>query len=180
MNSIVVAASNPSRAKKIAAVLHSGGLFVSAAYSGGAQVIGFAGKHYHGGVIVCELKLQDMTALSLPQTVGPKYDFLFLVGPQFAGMAENLPYARLMLPVSRRSLIESVGMLLSLSEATPSAVRRKLGEEGFDPREEIRQAKILLREKYGMTEPQAHRFLQKKSMNMGKRMAETAFLVLHS
>ena len=39
---------------------------------------------------------------------------------------------------------------------------------------------ILLMDRNEMTEEQAHRFLQKKSMNSGVKLAETARMVLDS
>ena len=42
----------------------------------------------------------------------------------------------------------------------------------------IRSAKELLMDRNGMTEEQAHRFLQKKSMDSGVKMVQTARLVL--
>ena len=42
----------------------------------------------------------------------------------------------------------------------------------------IDEAKSLLMERHGMTEEQAHRFLQKKSMDSGAKMVQTAKLVL--
>ncbi len=180
MSSIVVANFIPDHAKQIAAVLHSNGLFVSCVCTSGSRLIHFAGKHYHGGVAVCSVKLRDMPAVGLPRIVGPGYDFLFLVGPQFAGMCASLSSACLMLPVSRKNLISSVGMLLNLSSATPPAVKKELEGENFDAQKTILQAKALLIERNNMTEQQAHRFLQKKSMNAGRKMAETALIVLHS
>ena len=41
----------------------------------------------------------------------------------------------------------------------------------------IDEAKSLLMERHGMTEEQAHRFLQKKSMDSGAKMVQTAKLV---
>ena len=42
----------------------------------------------------------------------------------------------------------------------------------------ITQAKYLLMERNGLTEEQAHRFLQKKSMDSGVGLVQTAKLVL--
>ena len=40
------------------------------------------------------------------------------------------------------------------------------------------QAKSLLIEKNGMTEEEAHRYLQKRSMDNGTNMVETSYMVL--
>ena len=180
MSSIVVANSNPDYAKKIASVLHSSGLYVGGVFVSGAQILDFASKHYHGGVVVCSVKLRDMPAVGLPRTVGPGYDFLFLVNPQLASMAESLEHACLLMPINRMSLISSVNMFLNLADPTPPSVRKKVQAGSFDEKQVILEAKNLLIERNSLTEAQAHRFLQKKSMDAGRRMSETAMIVLNS
>jgi len=180
MSSIVVANSNPEYAKKITAVLRSSGLYVGAVCTTGAQVMNFTSKHYHGGVVVCSAKLRDMPAINLPRVVGNAYDFLFLVSSQLASMCESLEHATLMLPINRMSLISTVNMFLNLSEYTSLSIRKKLAAQNYDEKQLIKDAKNLLIRRNHFTEPQAHRFLQKKSMNTGKKMVESAMIVLNS
>ena len=52
------------------------------------------------------------------------------------------------------------------------------GWDGDRLRKEIRRAKELLMEVNRMSEAEAHRFLQKYSMDTGLRLAETARLIL--
>jgi response regulator NasT len=42
----------------------------------------------------------------------------------------------------------------------------------------VEQAKALLMDRYDMTEEQAHRFLQKKSMDNGAKLTDTARMIL--
>ena len=179
MSSIIVANANEDYCRKIAAVLRSGGLYVGGICTAGAQAIDFAKKHYHGGVVVTGVKLRDMPATNLPRFISG-YDFLFLVNSQLAGMAESLEHASLLLPVNRRSLFSTVNMFLNLSDCTPAAIKRKLAAEGFDEKRTIERAKNLLIGRNHFTEPRAHRFIQKKSMDTGKKMAETALIILES
>lgn len=180
MSSIVVANSNPEHAKKIAAVLRSSGLYVGAVCTTGAQVMNFTSKHYHGGVAVCSVKLRDMPAINLPKLVGNSYDFLFLVSSQLTSMCESLEHATLMLPINRMSLISTVNMFLNLANYTSPSIKQKLAEGNYDAKQLIQDAKSLLMKRNHFTEPQAHRFLQKKSMDTGKKMVESAMIVLNS
>ncbi len=180
MSSIVVANSNPDYAKKIALVLHSSGLYVGGVCVSGAQIIDFASKHYHGGVVVCSVKLRDMPAVGLPRTVGANYDFLFLVNPPLAGMARSLEYACLMMPINRMHLISSVNMFLNLADCTPLSIKKKIQDGNLDEKQVILKAKNLLMDRNNLTEAQAHRFIQKKSMDTGRKMLETAMIVLNS
>mgnify|MGYP000932869328 CR=1 FL=1 len=180
MSSIVVANSNPDFAKKIAAVLRSSGLYVSGVCASGARLMEFTGKHYHGGVVVCSVKLKDMPAVNLPHVIGPNFDFVFVVGPQFAGMSETLEAASLLMPLNRMSLVSTVNMFLNLAEETPAAVKKMLESETADEKQTILKAKNLLIGRNNLTEPQAHRLIQKKSMDTGRKMVETAMIILNS
>ena len=78
-------------------------------------------------------------------------------------------------PVSKGDLIASVRMLLQVGHRLEKFVKpRRSAEE----KAVIDQAKQLLMERHGMTEEQAHRFLQKRSMDSGAKMIQTAQLVL--
>jgi hypothetical protein len=180
MSSIVVANSNPVFAKRIASVFHSSGLYVSGIFLSGAQLIDFTRKHYRGGVVVSSVKLKDMPAVNLPRIIGSAYDFLFLVSPQFAGMCNTIEYASLLMPINRMNLLSTVNMFLNLAEATPPSVKKKLQSGIDDEKAIIEQAKNLLISRNNLTEPQAHRLIQKKSMDMGRKMVETAMIILMS
>ena len=77
----------------------------------------------------------------------------------------------------REDLTASVRMLLQMGRRLERFSRpHRSGEE----RALVEQAKALLMDRNEMTEEQAHRFLQKKSMNSGVKLAETARMVLDS
>lgn len=180
MSSIIVANSNPDYAKKIAAVLRSSGLFIGGVCCTGAQVIDFANKHYHGGVVVSSVKLRDMPAIRLPRVIGTGYDFLYLIGSEFAGMSESLDSVSLQLPINRMNLISTVNMLLNISDYTPLSIRKKMAGGNLEEKQIIQKAKDLLMGRNNLTEAQAHRFIQKKSMDNGKKMVETSLIILDS
>lgn len=180
MSSIIVANSNPDYAKKIAAVFHSGGLYVSSVCVSGAQLMEYTRRHYHGGVVVSSVKLKDMPAVNLPRVIGPNYDFVFTVSPQFAGMCASIESASLMMPLNRRELLSTVGMFLNLADPTPAAVRNRMAAGGFDEKQVVAKAKNVLIQRNNLTEPQAHRLIQKKSMDAGRKIVETALIILSS
>ncbi|NLG93308.1 MAG: ANTAR domain-containing protein [Clostridiales bacterium] len=179
MSSVLVANSNADYARKISAVLRTSGLNVSCVCTTGAQTIDFANRHYHGGVVVCSAKLRDMSALNLPEIIGPNYDFLFLLKSQQSKIAGALSCASLILPINRMDLVSSVNMLLNLSDYTSLTVKKKLAQGDFDEKQVIEQAKNRIMERNYFTEPQAYRFMQKKSMNSGKKMIEIAMIILN-
>lgn len=76
-------------------------------------------------------------------------------------------------PVGRGSLLASVRMLAQLAQTSQAPARRSQEEK-----ELVARAKTLLMEQDGMTEAEAHRWLQKRSMDHGARLADTARQVL--
>jgi AmiR/NasT family two-component response regulator len=179
MSSILIANSNADYAKKIAAVLRSGGLNISGVCTSGSFVIDFANRHYGGGVVVCSTRLTDMTAASLPAIVGSNYDFLFIIQSKQSDFLRALPCARLIQPISRMELLSSVNMLLNISDYSSLTIKKKLQSVNFEEQQIVKEAKALLEERNHFTEEQAHRFIQKKSMDTGKKMAEIAMIILN-
>lgn len=174
MGSVIIANSNKDSAKRIGTVLKSGGILVYGLCTTGAQLIEMTNYHFQSsGVVVCNLDLQDVTAWELPQ-MAPSYDFLFIVKPHQAEVAADLESACLMTPLNKPDLISSVNMLLNVGDPMVS-VRKDLAVE---PKVLVQRAKQLLMDRNFFTEAQAHRFLQKKSMDMGKKIAEIAALIL--
>lgn len=179
MSSILIANSNMDSAKKIMAVLHSGGLNVSGVCTSGSQVIDFTNRHYYGGVVICSVKLMDMTAVDLPKFVGTNYDFLFIIKSQQPNISESLSCVSLIQPINRMSLISSVNMLLNIADYSSLTIKKKIASGTLDEKRIIEDAKSLLMERNNFTEPQAYRFIQKKSMDTSKKMVEIAMIILN-
>ncbi len=179
MSSILVANSNADYAKKIAAVLRSGGLNVSGVCTTGSQVMDFTNRHYQGGIVICSEKLMDMPALNLPRVVGSGYDFLFILKAPMPNVSDSLTCTSLILPINRMDLISTVNMLLSISDYSSLSIKKKIASGTLDEKQMIETAKNLLIERNHFTEAQAHRFIQKKSMDTGKKMIETALIILN-
>ena len=66
-------------------------------------------------------------------------------------------------------------MLIQMSHRLERFVRPRRTQE---EKALIDQAKAVLMDRHGMTEEQAHRFLQKQSMDSGAKLLDTARLVL--
>jgi len=78
-------------------------------------------------------------------------------------------------PVTRGDLCASVSMVLQMGRRLERVLRPKRNEEETQV---VEKAKRHLMEREGLTEEEAHRYIQKKSMDSGARMVQTAILVL--
>lgn len=81
----------------------------------------------------------------------------------------------LLMPFKMSDLANSISMLLPSSYRKPvkkKPVRTKEEQETLD------EAKTLLMERNNMSEPEAFRYIQKSSMDMGRTLIETARMIL--
>lgn len=125
--------------------------------------------------VVCGFKLPDEPAQALFEDLPPTCAMLMVAVQSLLDLCQNDDIFRLPSPVSRGDLASSVRMLLQMGHRLEKFIRpQRTNEE----QAVIGEAKTLLMDRHGMTEEQAHRFLQKKSMDSGAKMVQTAKLVL--
>ncbi len=125
----------------------------------GASVLSIA-QEVSEGVIVCAESLRNMTAGNIAEHLPPGFDIVALTRGDTDSFMSNLVY--LPLPVDRQEFLSTVSVLVN---SVSSFTRRKDGEN-----EVIAKAKLILREVNGFSEMQAHKYLQRESMKMGKKI----------
>ena len=125
--------------------------------------------------VICGYKLQDETALELSDDL-PNACSMLVIGVQnMLDMIDSDNIFKLPSPVAKSDLVASVRMLLQLGHRME---RRGKPERSQEEKAIIQRAKGTLMEQYGMSEDQAHRFLQKKSMDSGIKLIQAAQMVL--
>ena len=181
MDHVIVAYADERAAQKIRSVLVSNGILVSGVCTTGAQILEAASRFSDGGVVVTGLRLPDMNAMQLTEDLPDGYEILLLLTQTQVALNQILGVSCLSLPLNRADLVDTVRMML----ATGGGRRGKQRKEGdLRPRRTaeqealIQEAKELLMVRNHFTEAQAHRYIQKKSMDTGKKMEETARLIL--
>lgn len=166
MGPIVVAFERQSNCDRIREVLESAGEFTCLTCRSAAQVKRAVAK-LRLNLVVCGFKLADEGCESLYYDL-PQRCAMLMVAPQAQlDLCTASGVLKLSAPVSRTELLAAVRPLVH------SPARRPEAEQAL-----VDQAKAVLMAQKGMTEEQAHRFLQKRSMNQGARMADAARQVL--
>lgn len=189
MRSIIVAFTDHPAAQKIRTILTYNGFNVAGVCTSGAQVLSMAGRLQDGGVILCSYRFNDMTTGFLAEQLSEEYDFLVLRHPGDAPFDRGSGIYSLQLPLQKSDLLDSLRMLLTTREirgSTTSGPEKSSGEARREDRPErsseerilIVKAKNVLMERNGLTEEQAHRFLQKRSMDNGSKLTDTARAVI--
>lgn len=176
MDRIVVAFGNEEGRNRIMQSLAASGIHVKHCATSGAEVKRILNKS-GGGIVICGSRLPDMRAEDLLRDLEGRALMLLVAKP-----GQGLPWERenvfhLPLPASGPELAATVRILLQIEERRPhlSAAHRSQADEAA-----IGQAKSLLMRREGYTEEEAHRLIQRRSMDRGVKMAETAREILGS
>lgn len=126
-------------------------------------------------VVVCGYKLPDVSGEALFDDLPDTCAMLMIANQAMLDLCGNGDIFKLSSPVSKENLIASVRMLLQMEHRMEQYIRpRRSNEE----RELIDRAKQLLMTRHGMTEEEAHRLIQRRSMESGTKMIQTAQLIL--
>jgi AmiR/NasT family two-component response regulator len=131
-----------------------------------------------GGIVVCGYRLPDMFFAELRDCLPAGFEMLLVASGRALSAVEGSGVMAVSIPLSVAELTGTLAMMLR------GTFRRKKKEKrGPKPRTEeeqalIDRAKALLMERNHMTESEAHRYLQKCSMDNGRSLAETAGMIL--
>ena len=166
MNRLIVAFSSDTAAHRICAWLAQSGFPARTVCRTGAEVVR-AVRYMGGGSVICAARLPDYTADELYDDLDGQADLLVIGKPEQLSDCENPAIRRLPLPVNRYQLAEAAEALTQAQQARAPA---KPSQQDH--------AKALLQSARGMTEPEAHRYLQRRSMEAHRKMADTARLVI--
>ena len=175
-SNIIVAFEAEENRRRIVDMLESGGIHVGNTCRSGAEVIRIVNK-IGGGLVVCGFKLKDMTAADLADNLSGIATLLTIASPMRMQLCDKENVFKLPTPITKSDLMASVRMMSQVEQKY-----YKTALPGRDPEEEklIKMAKELLMDRNLMTEEEAHRFIQKRSMNTGSKMVETARVIINT
>ncbi len=195
MRSIIVAFPDMRHVCRIKEALSSCGFHVDGEALTGSMTLCQVASRREGGVVVCGPLFPDMSAGHLQTLLPEEYDMLVLASPG----SVNLGYERtdglytLSLPIKTQDMLSSVRMLLETRQMASNQLYRDRSREacgnrtaltvpqrGEGERRILETAKSILMNRNQMSEKEAHRFLQKKSMDNGWRLVDTAQAVIRT
>ncbi len=129
------------------------------------------------GVIISGYRMTDMPYTDILDNVEGRFEMLLVASKQKLLEADG-GVAMLEMPIKVRDFLNSV----ELMQHNVYAKARKKVKQPYRRTEEeqnvVNQAKAVLMEKNNMSENEAHRYIQKTSMDSGRTMVETAESIL--
>lgn len=177
MTNIIIALPKLEDAKNIKSVLTRSGFRVTGICTTGAQAISQA-DGLRDGVIICSYKLPDMVYSELKECLPYGFELLLMASQKLINECYGNGIVCLSLPLKVHDLLNTVQMMTEGIERRRR--RQKSQPKTRNPEEErmIREAKEVLMARNHMTEEEAHKYLQKSSMDSGTNIVETSQMVL--
>ena len=169
MANIIVAFSRPEDGKSIKGILVRSGYDVAAVCMSGSQALS-AAEDLSGGILVCGYRFEDMMYDELRQCLSASFEMLVLASPsrwngvQTQGVVHNL--------------LSTLDMMVQAQQRIRRKLRSRPKERSKEEQDLINEAKALLMERNNMTESEAHRYIQKCSMDSGTNLVETSQMII--
>ena len=174
METVIVAFEGEKTCHRIREILENAGAASCLLCHSAAEVKRLVHKQ-HISTVISGFKFPDDSAEGLFEDLPPSCAMLLLAVQSQLDLCGNEDIFKLASPVSKGDLIASVRMLIQMSHRLERFVRTS--RSTADQRE-IEKAKRALMERFGITEEDAHRQIQRRSMDSGRRLAQTARQVL--
>jgi len=159
---------------RVSDILEKGGIKVRYRCKTGQEAIR-AIKYMGGGVVICGYKFSDMTASRLAFELSDTALVLVIARSQQLEYYDKEDIFSLSVPINGRELLGSVRMLIQLDNMKSRTVIPQRTEEENDL---ITKAKYQLMDHNNMTEAQAYKYIQNRSMETSLKMSETAKVIL--
>ena len=181
MSNIIVAFSKKENAVSIRNILARSGVTAGAVCTSGTKALQYA-ELWNDGIVICGSRLQDMQYMELRELLEDSFEMLLI--DRAEKWSDGLPdgVVGLPMPVKGYDLLETVRMLLETLERRRRRRKRAAGtarvQRTGSQKREIERAKAVLMERNNMSEEEAHRYLQKTSMESGTNLTETAEMIL--
>lgn len=176
MSSIIVVFPKKEIATNIRNILVRNGFDVIGVGVTGAQAVQLA-DNLDDGIVVCGYKMTDMLYNELRDYLPSTIEMLLIASPEKC--SDRTPgVISLSMPFKVFDLMNTIEMMTQLIGRRRKKRRAELKNRNLEQQALVKEAKSLLMERNNMTEEEAHRYLQKCSMESGVNMVETAQMVL--
>lgn len=177
MTNIIVVFAKLEDAKKIKNILVKNGMGVTAVCTSGAQALSYADE-FHDGIMVSGYKLTDMLCVELKSHLPENFELVVMASQRALAEASGIGIMGLAMPLKVHELINTVDLVSQNVLRRRKRRREKPKARSEEETAVIAKAKRLLMERNNMTEEEAHRYIQKHSMDNGTDLVETAQMVL--
>lgn len=177
MSTIVVAFPKIEEAKAVKGLLVRNGYNVAPPCTSGAQVINTA-EGLSDGIIICGYKLSDMLYTEVYEYKPKSFQLLLVASKNLWLDCEYNDIVCAAMPIKVNDLLNTIQMMQQSMIRQRSQKRAAPRQRSDEDNKIIEAAKHILMEKNNLTEPEAHRYIQKCSMDSGNSFVESAQMII--
>ena len=177
MNNIIVAFPKEEIARNIKKILSQSGYPVTSLCTTGAKALASAGD-LEFGILVCGYRFVDMMHTEIFEYLPEGFQML-LVASASVVLPENEENLICMtMPIKVHELLECIEVLDDNVTRYRRKIRRRPKVRSKDEQTVIEKAKELLISKKGITEDEAHKYIQRRSMDSGTSLVDMAEMII--
>ena len=173
MIGIVVAFPKLENARMIRGLLVRSGFSVVSVCTTGAQIKA-ALDELSEGIVVCGYRFPDMMYDEIAADLPEYFEMMLVAGRANLQEAAGQDIVCVEMPIKAGDIIDTLSMMVEAAERRKKKRKSRPRERSEEEKEIIEQAKAVLMERNNMTEEEAHRYLQKTSMDTGTGLVEAA------
>ncbi|MDD3279371.1 MAG: ANTAR domain-containing protein [Lachnospiraceae bacterium] len=175
MSSLVIAFPKLEDARRIRDILNRHDIKSDAVCTTASQALAEMNE-LDGGIIICGYRLPDMFYADLRECMPDSFEMLLLASSRILGSCEDSGVISVSMPLSVFELVNTIQMMQH--QVRIRKKKKLVHKRNKEEQEVLDHAKTLLMERNRMTESEAHRYIQKCSMDSGTNLVETAQMIL--
>ncbi|MGB4658153.1 MAG: ANTAR domain-containing protein [Mobilitalea sp.] len=176
MYNIIVGFPKYEDANSMKRLLSQNGFNVSEACTSGAQIITMA-NDLDEGIVICGYRFADMHHTELNNYLPKGFEMLLIASPEKLEYSEN-NIVCLPMPIRTQDLLNALQTMVTQYQRRKKKEKEQPKVRSEEDKELITRAKMLLIDHNNMTEMEAHRYIQKTSMDKGISLIEMSMKVL--
>lgn len=177
MSNIVIAFPKKEVAQNIRKILSQSGYSVQAVCSTGAQALASV-NNLENGILICGSRFIDMMYMEIHDYLPLEFQMLLIASPTSIQEREVENLVCLELPMKVHELLQTLEMMEGQIHRRRKRLRNIPRQRSEEDRQMIEQAKALLMDRNKFSEEEAHRYIQKRSMENGTGLVEVAQMIL--
>lgn len=177
MISVIVVFPKLEESKSIKNLLVRNGIEVIAACTTAAQVVNLTDDLDYG-IVVSGYKLVDMMYSELQEYLPDTFDMLLVASKRYYAECSTSDIVCLSMPIKAADLVNTVNLMYDKLYYQMKKKKSRPAIRSEQEKQVIASAKQMLITQKGMSEEEAHRYIQKKSMNNGTNLVETSHMIL--
>lgn len=177
MSNIVIAFPKKETAQNVKKILSQSGYSVQAVCTTGAQALASV-NNLENGILICGSRFIDMMYMEIHDYLPPEFQMLLIASPASIQEREVENLVCLVLPMKVHELLQTLEMMEGEIRRRRKRMHKVPRQRTEEEHQIIDRAKALLMERNKFSEEEAHRYIQKRSMENGTGLVEVSQMIL--